>query len=319
MDFKFLDNGKYMKKTNLSRFSAAVFLVCAVAACGKGETAKKEGPVAAKVDGEEITVNQLDQALLRAGMMNEQQARLAKKQALNALIDQQLLVKKALEQKLDRDPTVLQAIETAKRQLLAQAYLEKMLQQAGKPTSEEIKAYYSAHPDLFEHRHIYRLQEMRVVAEPDKFDAIKAELGHAKNLESFVVWLKSQNIPFTGSGIVKPAEDLPLDLVPKLNQLKDGGILTFEGKDGLQIIQLLASQEQSVSEQQAVQAIERFLSNKKRTEIAQAEIKKLHDASKIEFVGEFGDAAASDKPAAAAQPVPASGVNSIDKGLGSLK
>ena len=51
----------------------------------------------------------------------------ATRQAVDSLINEQLLVKSALDNKLDRDPAVVQALERARRQVLARAYVERLV------------------------------------------------------------------------------------------------------------------------------------------------------------------------------------------------
>jgi EpsD family peptidyl-prolyl cis-trans isomerase len=305
-----------MNITKLIRFS--VFMACTVtfAACGKAGDLNKESKVAAKVDGEQITVPQLEFALSQIGATDEARVKQVQAQTLNALIEQRLAVKKALEQKLDQEPRVIQAIESARRQVLAQAFLENALKQIAKPTPEEIKDYFGKHPELFEKRRIYRLQEMRVSAKPDQIDSVKAELTKAHSMNDLIVWLKSQNIPYTGSVTIKAAEDIPAALIAKLNAMKEGQSIAVPTQNMLQIIQLLASQEQPVTEIQATPAITAFLLNNKRSEVAQAEIKKLRDAAKVEYVGDFANGAEQGKAAPEKSMAPAkSEPSSLEKGL----
>jgi EpsD family peptidyl-prolyl cis-trans isomerase len=312
-----------MNASKFARLIAVVALAATVAACGKEGESKKETQVAAKVNGSEITVHQVNFALSRLGAVDQAQAKQAQKQVVRSLVDQQLMVAKAQEQKLDRDPQVVQAIEAAKNQILAQAYIERTLSSVAKPGPAEIKDYYAKHPDLFEKRRVFRFQELVVAVKPGNIEAVKAQLSQAKTMDDMIAWLKSQDIKFTGGAAVKTAEQLPLELLPKLNQMKDGQTLVMAAGPNLQILQLVASQEQPVTEDKATPAIERFLLNQKRNELAQAEVKKLRDAAKIEYVGAFADAgAAAPAPAAAAQPAqpqakPDAGF--VDKGLSGLK
>lgn len=296
-------------------------------ACGSGDDSKKATQVAAKVGGEEITVHQLNFAMARAGAaVQAAGSAAAQKQVLTALVDQQLLVNQAVSQKLDRDPVIAQAIEAAKRQVLAQAYLERSLPAAEKAAPNVIKEYFTGHPELFEKRHVYRLGELRISVAADKAELVQSQLTQAKNLNDFVAWLKTEKIPFSTGGGVKPAEDLPLGLLPKLDKMKDGDNLVMREPNGLYVVQLLGSQEQPVNEAQATPVIERFLANKKRVDFERAEIAKLRAAAKIEFLGQFaGDAAPAPAvvvaPPAGATPAPAAPAQSdfMDKGLSGLK
>ena len=114
---------------------------------------------------------------------------------LERLIDQELALQKAGDQKLDRDPRVVQQIEAARREIISRAYLEKIGEGAPKPTPAEVSAYYEAHPALFKERRVYSFQEVNIEAKPEQIEALKKALSDAKNLADFVDYLKANNYP----------------------------------------------------------------------------------------------------------------------------
>ena len=82
--------------------------------CGKkDEGGKKRTQIVAKVNGDEISVHQLNFQLSRVGQIPQEQTKQVSKQVLDRLVEQQLLTQKAIEAKLDRDPQVLQVLEGA--------------------------------------------------------------------------------------------------------------------------------------------------------------------------------------------------------------
>ena len=115
-----------------------------IAACGSKETEKPKPAtqIAAKVNSGEISVHQLNYVLTRtpgAGAASAETAPKIRRDVLNRLIDQELAVEKAIEKKLDRSPDVLLALENARREILARAYVEQVTAAAPKPTVEEAK------------------------------------------------------------------------------------------------------------------------------------------------------------------------------------
>ena len=86
-----------------------------LAGCGGGgDKGEKASQTAAKVNKEEITVHQINFVLQQQRGLKPEQAEAASKQILERLIDQELALQKALEQKLDREPRVVQQIEAAR-------------------------------------------------------------------------------------------------------------------------------------------------------------------------------------------------------------
>lgn len=273
---------------------------------GCGDEKKIATQVAAKVNKEEISVHQINNVLGRAGNLPPEQMKVASRQVLDRLVDQELLVQKATEKKLDREPKTMQAIETARRDILARAYMESAAAALAKPTPVEVSEFYAKRPELFSERRVYNLQEMTVGGKPDELlPKLQEQLGKAKSLAEIAAWLKSQNIPFGGNATTKAAEQLPLELLPRFHQMKDGQIGVVPSKDGVLIVQLMASRAAPLDQKAATPFIEQFLMNQKKIEASNRELKQLREQAKIEYLGDFAKTDAAGKADAAVAKAPA--------------
>ena len=131
-------------------------------------------------------------------------------QALEKIIDRELLVQQAIAAGLDRDPKVAQSIEDARRSVLAQAWLERAAARLSRSTPEEVREFYAANPALFAERRIYRLRELAVSLPAELFDALRAEAARATDLEEVAAWLRARNARYTAFSSTLPAEQVPL-------------------------------------------------------------------------------------------------------------
>jgi EpsD family peptidyl-prolyl cis-trans isomerase len=200
--------------------------------------------VVAKVNGTELTVSQVDFALERSPKLDKDQTKAASLQVVRFLVDQELLAQKALGDKLDRDPKVMEALDAARRQILAEAFMTRKLGKPAEPSDAEVTAYYDAHPELFAKRKVYRLQEISIKAPQEKHEAIRAQLAASKTLNDFAAWLKAENLPIKAAQGVKPAEQLPKSILPRLAAMPDGQAMVVNAPDGLLVIVLADSQMQ---------------------------------------------------------------------------
>ena len=283
----------------------ATIAALALTACGGGGEAKKHTQVAAKVNKDEITVHQVNAALPRLNNPTEAQAKAAGKQVLERLVDQQLFIQKAAEAKLDRDPQIMTAIENAKREILARAYLERVMSSAAKANPDAIKDFYGKHPELFSERRVYRLAELAVQVQGDAATKLRDSLKDMKSLNDVINYAKANNLQYKANNSVRAAEQLPMEFVTRIAKLKDGEIVAIPGAGGMAIVQIAASQSQPLDQKQATPFIEQFLQNKIRMELAQSELKALRTAAKIEYMGDFVKSAAEAAAAAAAPGAPA--------------
>jgi len=296
---------------------AVASIAVLLAGCGDGKKSEKASQTAAKVNKEEITVHQINFVLQRQQGLKPEQAEAASKQVLERLIDQEVAVQKAQDLKLDRDPRVVQQIEAAKREIISRAYIDRVGEAVSKPTAEEIAKYYNDNPALFSDRRIYSLQEINVEAKPEQVPAIRASLEKVKNAGEFVEFLKAGDYRFNGNQAVRAAEQLPLAALGAIAKMKDGDSVASPTQAGLQVLFLAGSRGQPVNEVQAKPAIEQFLTNQRKGELVQKDVKALRDAAKIEYIGKFAESTsasvvAPDASAKIAAPASASASSGMD-------
>lgn len=274
--------------------------------CG-GDKKDKATQVAAKVNKEEISVHQINFMLSRQPGLKPEQKDQAQKAVLESLISQELVYQQAQEQKLDRDPNVLQMLEAAKREIIVRAYLERLVQNASKPSDAEVKQYYDTHPAMFADRRLFNFQEIVVEAKPEQAAALRQKLSAATDLAQLQSILQAEGVRFGTGQAVRAAEQLVQQIgyeqAAKIAKMTDGQFAVNERPGGLYVLILVKSEPQPVTLAQAKPAIEQLLLNERRTKLAEEEIKRLRAAAKIEYVGAFApgpNAAASGVPAGAA-------------------
>ncbi|MES2260804.1 MAG: EpsD family peptidyl-prolyl cis-trans isomerase [Pseudomonadota bacterium] len=293
-----------------------LFAALGLSACGEKE--KKPGQALVSVNGEEITVLQLNEELQRAGTQPQQDG--VRKQLLEALIDRQLLQNEAAKDKLDRDPKVMQAIERAKALIVAQAYMQKRIGSQVRPTKVEIDEYFAQHPEFFGNRKQFDMREL-VIASKDMTVPLKTAMDGAKSLDEVAQWLDGHKVKYSRTQLSRTSADLPPELSGKLLAMPKGQLFIIREGERSMLIQIADIKDSPVTLEGASAQIEQFLFNKKNKEAADAEIKRLRSAAKIDYFNKADAVATAPVPAGTAQPgAPAAGGDeSTARGVAGLK
>lgn len=285
---------------------AAGALLCAaglVVGCGARESSSTQ--TAARVNKQEITVHQIGAQLAQQAVKPEQ-VQEAERQILERLINRELAVQKAMDLKLDREPKVVQAIDSARQEIIARAYAEKLGEGAARPTPADIKKYYDEHPALFSERKVYQLQEFAVEADAPQIEALKGAMPPMKTADDLSTYLRANNLKFVTNQSVRAAEQLPLPVLPVLARMSEGQSLLNPTARGAQIVILRSVRSQPVDAERASRAIEQFLLNEQKRKILADDMKALRAAAKIDYRGRF--AASAPPPADALRPATAADV-----------
>lgn len=303
-------------------------VVCAMVAvalsgCGDRGGDAKASQSLVSVNGKEITVHQLNEELARANVQAAQKDE-ASKQILNALIDRQLLEQAALKAKVDRDPNVMQAVERAKAQIVAQAYLQSRLANISKPGKAEIEAYYKENPAVFSGRKMVEMEQLLIES---RFvnDDFKAALGGFKTLQEVAAWLDAKGIQYDRGEVSRSIAELPPQISERLKDARKGQLFVIGMGSRTMLVLMDAIKESPVSLSDAMPQIEQALLNKKRKEAGEAEIKQLREQAKIEYLspdagGNPGAQKGADNSQASANQKSSSGKSDdIASGIKGLK
>jgi EpsD family peptidyl-prolyl cis-trans isomerase len=290
----------------------AVLLAVGLSACG-GDKEKKSGQALASVNGDEITVLQLNEELQRSGVAAAQQEA-ASKQLLQSLIDRQLLQNEAVKEKADRDPKVVQAIERAKALILAQSYMQKRVGALPRPTKAEVATYFENNPVYFSQRKTLELRQLQL-ATKDIVPEVKSAIDSAKSLDEVAAWLDSHKVAYTKAQLARATSELPLDLSSKLLAMPKGQLFMVREGERTVVSSTSEIRDTPVTLAASSTQIEQFLFNKKIKEASDAEIARLRASAKIEYLNKT--LAPATAPAAAAAPAGAAASSSAASGSAS--
>lgn len=280
---------------------AMVLLLCA---CDAAESRKSLTQVAARVNGEEISIHQVNVVLSRVqGEPGTTPERL-RQEVLDKLVDQQVLYAQAVEKKMDRDPQVMMLVDAARREIVARAYMDSLLAGQGKAAASEVHQYYVENPALFAQRKIYNLVEIILPARPDLLGPLSrmaAEGGRVQDIEKY---LTAKGVAFRRTDGVRKAEQIPLDVLPRLAAVPDGKISVIESGKQYYLMHVLSSQTAPIAENEARPHIEIFLANQHAQRMIAQEIKRLKANARIEYLGDFSSTttAGTGGPVAALKP-----------------
>lgn len=315
--------------------AALILLATGLGACGDKAKEQKPGQALASVNGEEVTMLQLNEELQRAGV-NAGQQDAASKQLLQVLIDRQLLEEAAAKENLDRDPKVMQAIDRARSLIVAQAYLQKRVGNAAHPSQAEVEDYFNKHPEFFSNRKQFGMNEILISAS-DLTPELRAAADSAKSMEEVAAWLDAHKVKYGRTQISRSTADLPQQMSSKLLGMPKGQLFVVKEGPRAMFISVSEIKDAPVSLQVASGQIEQFLVNQKNKELAANELQRLRASAKIDYLNKSmaPDAKTGTVPAApvsgtaasgndAAPPPSDSGANTtekaaLDRGVAGLK
>jgi EpsD family peptidyl-prolyl cis-trans isomerase len=282
---------------NTPPFLVSMVLLLAMAltaGCDSKQDPKVATQVAARVNADEITVHQINNILNRSQSIAPEVAAQTKRDVLDRLVDQQLARQKAIENELDRSPSVVQTIEAAKTEILARAYLERLTAAIPGTAAWEVEKYYKEHPELFAQRRLFNLEEIAFAAKSDVASGLREHLPRARSMQEIADWLQSREIKFAVNRGVRAAEQISLEILPKVHGMKEGQNQLFEvGSERYLVIRVIGYKVEPVDAATAAPRIQQFLFNQRSRETIAREMKTLRERAKIEYVGEFAAGAAA--------------------------
>lgn len=283
--------------------------------CSNTGTPETAGQVAARVNGQEITLLQVNNALEREPLVESESAEARTWRVAQSVAQRELLVQQATKNEMDRRPEVMQAIAAARSQILAQSYLERVFAGVPPPNEQQVKEYYAVHPELFAQRRVYFYREL-VTDKSVPLERIVKRLDGAKSLDEMARWLDEQKANYAVRESIKPAEQIEPEVLSALYRLDAGKLGAFDTDAGAYVVQLIQKTERPLTLEQAQDAINQSLATAAREQALGEELQRATLTADIQWLGRFAELQAQHE-----QPVAAVGAaeDHVSKGAAGLK
>jgi EpsD family peptidyl-prolyl cis-trans isomerase len=271
-------------------YSAVLSGVVLLSGCGgEDDTGTKSATqVVAKVNGEEVTIHQLNQLLSRVRVPEGEYSKEdIEKRALDSLIEKTLVLQAAKNVKLDREPAVLSALEEAKNKVLIDRYVQRTLESVAKPSDEKIQQFYDNFPELFADRKMYVFTKLAISANADQVEQMIDQVKQGRSIDQIVAQLKQLDIKYKKMSEAKGEGKLANPILHFLSALQAGDIGYLKMSDGLLVVELHKLLDQSVGLDDAKNVIARQLLLDERKKASKKLVDSLKETAEIEYVGKF--------------------------------
>ena len=211
--------------------------------CADADRPSSDAPqpsqVIARVNGDEISLLQYRRALGLAKVQNPTEA--VRQEIVDKLVDRELAVEQALELRLDRQADVLVELEEARRDVLARAWAKRVAAEARAPDDRAAARYYANHPYLFSQRRVFHLREAALSSGQVQYPEARERLVRGDSATETLAWLKAEGVMIKEQVVIRAAEQLPIEALPRLATTGPGKAAYFETPRGLLIYEVLES------------------------------------------------------------------------------
>jgi peptidyl-prolyl cis-trans isomerase C len=170
------------------------------------------GQVVAKVNGEEITQQQLDAALTQFGAAPGLDPKTVRKAMLEQVIERRLVVAKARQLDLDKTPEYLTQSQALEDKLLISLWQERLAKSVRTPLQPEVDEFIRANPGRFAQRQVFTVDQIRTTAAVLGSDWLPRQTS----LSGVAEQLKLLRIPFASSETTLDSSDMDPTLYDKL-------------------------------------------------------------------------------------------------------
>jgi peptidyl-prolyl cis-trans isomerase C len=249
----------------------------AISGCGH----KATGQSVAVVNGEEVSIGELNDELAAANLPPTVDKKAASAQILQNVVDRRLLVQKAVADGLDKSPEFISKMRRVRDDMLISMLSNRQSGSAKLPTPAEIDAFIAANPQMFAQRSIWSLDQIQFDIPKDK--AVLAKLKDTHSLDQIAGVLSASGIAFNKAQQKVDSGTLPLAMVKRVDALPAGEpfILPVNGKAFANVITNRQPTTVPADDQRKI-ALQMVRRNK-ATDALQAQLNTLKASAKIEY------------------------------------
>ncbi len=268
----------------------SIMLSCAaVVVALPGCTKKATGQVAAVVNGDEITMQEVSAELGAAKIPDGAEKEKARIAIAQRLVDKRLLEQQAREAGIDRDPDYLLRQRQLNQSLLIELYAKRAQDTLRVPDQAAISKFIADHPTNFAKRTIYTVDQLRFPMPTDP--SVVAGLRQLKSLDAVVALLNSKGIKSVRAPGKVDSAQVPTALMQQITAVPAGEPFVIPTPQGV-VASVITGREDSplpaaLSQQLAVQ----MMRSQALEQTLQQRLKEARAKAKITYQPGYGPAA----------------------------
>lgn len=264
--------------SGFARRATGVMLLGVVALCGCRPLGRSQDVVQGK--GFAISRGEFNQALSEVpGGTGAGQA--VKDQLLQRLIDEKLLANAAKAESLDQDSAVLQRFEASRRQILANAYIQRLTNDVRSPSNIETVAFYKDNPEVFANRVEVDVDEVLFHGESSAATGLAKQYDSGAPLAEIAARASHQGIAVDARTATLTSDQLPQQVARQLPALKPGVNFIYPMGDGAFYGHLRAIRPAPLSFAEARPIIVDGLTKRAKAVLLEQDIARLRKAANL--------------------------------------
>jgi EpsD family peptidyl-prolyl cis-trans isomerase len=275
--------------THLNVRALLLLVALLLTACNR-DRGLQDTQVAARVNGGEISMHQVQAVLQRQPRLVGSAGDAAAGRVLDVLVEQEVAAQAAKEQGLEGDPTVIQTLQVVRREALSRAFQERIAAKVANPTSDEVDRYYDSRPALFAQRRLYLLQETAVEASAAQIELLGAVVSASRGADDLAKSLREAGLRSSVRALAQAAEDLPQLVLDAVSKTNPGQSVLLPHAGGARIYTVVQALSAPVDRRAAAAPITGHLVAERKRQAVNEAIKALRQAAKVEYFGAFARA-----------------------------
>lgn len=252
-----------------------------------------EGQVAAIVNGEEVTLQEINAALSEANIPEGADKELLQQRALQQIVDRRLLAQAAKESGIDQDPTYLIRQRQLTEALLVRMYADKAGTTIKVPDQAAIDKYTEAHPFSFANRTIYAVDQI-IFPAPANLGELK-KLESANTLADVAEILTSMGINYTSKSAQMDSVQVPPAMMAQIVSLAPGEPFVIPTGATVTANVIKAQQKVPYNAEQAGPIAVKAIRNEEMAEIMKQRLTEAKAKAEITYQTGFAPPAEKDK------------------------
>lgn len=269
---------------------ASAVLVGGLAGCQKAAT----GQVAAVVNGEEISQQELNAELATVKLPDGADKTAVRNQALQRIVDRRILAQQAKTGGIDRDPEYLMRQRQLNEALLIQLYAKKTQDTLRIPDTAAVDRYIAANPQMFANRTMFYVDQISFPTPQDP--SFLPSLNEVHSLDGVAAALKAKGIEYNSAEAKIDSAQVPPDMLARVQALPPGEPFIVPTPQGVVASVIKRSENVALPAAQARPMAVQAMRNQELGKLLEKRLKDAKATAKVEYQPGFGPAPTTGAP-----------------------